>query len=149
MKIIDANPTDPRVISMVAELDQMMMAMYPAESNYLTEPISLTNGANKFFGVEIEGELLGIGALMEFDGYGEVKRIFVHPKSRGNGIATAILNRLEREARSLGLVAMKLETGTKQPDAIALFEREGFVICDAFGDYPVGDPYSVFMQKKL
>ena len=57
MKIIDANPTDPRVISMVAELDQMMMAMYPAESNYLKEPISMTKCAIKLFGVEIDGEL--------------------------------------------------------------------------------------------
>ena len=50
---------------------------------------------------------------------------------------------------SLGLREMKLETGNKQPDAIALFKREGFVICGAFGDYPKEDPYSVFMEKKL
>ena len=89
MKIIDANPTDPRVIAMVAELDQMMMALYPAESNYLTEPISLTNGANKFFGVEIEGELLGIGALMEFGR--RVEFYVLHeflPQLRQVGLAT-------------------------------------------------------------
>ncbi len=149
MKITNADPRDPRVVAMVTELDELMAGMYPAESNYLTDPELLVNGANSFFVAEIGEELLGMGALVKYDGYGEVKRIFVKSKVRGSGIATSILDRLELEAISLGLGEMKLETGNKQPDAIALFERKGFVICGAFGDYPENDPYSVFMKKKL
>ena len=149
MKIINADPRDPRVVTMVAELDGLMAGMYPAESNYLTDPELLVDGANTFFVAEIGEELLGMGALVKYDGYGEVKRIFVKSNVRNSGIATSILSRLELEAISLGLSEMKLETGNKQPDAIALFERNGFVICGAFGDYPIDDPYSVFMKKKL
>ena len=149
MKITNADPRDPRLVAMVSELDKLMETMYPAESNHLTDPELLVYGANSFFVAEKGEELLGMGALVKFDGYGEVKRIFVKSKVRGSGIATSILSRLEEEAISSGLRKMKLETGNKQPDAIALFKREGFVICDAFGDYPKEDPYSVFMEKKL
>ena len=149
MKIINADPRDPRVVTMVTELDELMAGMYPAESNYLTDPELLVDGANTFFVAEIGEKLLGMGALVKYDDYGEVKRIFVKSNVRNSGIATLILSRLELEAISLGLSEMKLETGNKQPDAIALFERNGFVICGAFGDYPIDDPYSVFMKKKL
>ena len=73
MKITNADPRDPRVVAMVAELDELMAGMYPAESNYLTDPESLVNGANSFFVAEIGEELLGMGALVKYDGYGEVK----------------------------------------------------------------------------
>ena len=149
MKITTADPQDPRLVAMVSELDKLMETMYPAESNHLTNPELLVDGANSFFVAEKGEELLGMGALVKFDGYGEVKRIFVKSKVRGSGIATSILDRLELQAISLGLGEMKLETGNKQHDALALFERKGFVICGAFGDYPENDPYSVFMKKKL
>ena len=124
MKITNADPRDPRLVAMVSELDELMETMYPAESNHLTDPELLVDGANSFFVAEKGEELLGMGALVKFDGYGEVKRIFVKSKVRGSGIATSILSRLEEEAISLGLREMKLETGNKQPDAIAsLSER--------------------------
>ena len=103
MKITNADPRDPRVVEMVAELDELMAGMYPPESNYLTDPELLVDGANTFFVAEIGEELLGMGALVKYDGYGEVKRIFVKSKVRGSGIATSILDRLELEAISLGL----------------------------------------------
>jgi putative acetyltransferase len=43
---------------------------------------------------------------------------------------------------------LKLETGIHQPEAIALYERFGFVRCGPFGDYQP-DPLSVFMDKRL
>ena len=44
---------------------------------------------------------------------------------------------------------MRLETGIHQPEALALFAASGFRHCAPFGDYPTGDPLSVFMEKRL
>ena len=65
----------------------------------------------------------------------ELKRMFVAPEARGRGIARALLERLEEEAVSLGYSAMWLETGTEQPEAIALYESHGFDPIAGFGRY--------------
>ncbi|NRB16660.1 MAG: GNAT family N-acetyltransferase [Rhodobacteraceae bacterium] len=150
---VTIEPIDPRdatVTQMVKALDDLMEELYPAESNHLTPLEELGTGANRFFVAKVDGEKLGCGAiLVGKDTYAEVKRIYVDPSVRGKGLAKAILNRLERECRLLGLASMKLETGIHQPDGIALFERFGFRQCEAFGRYPADDAYSYFMTKTL
>ena len=142
MKITNADPRDPRLVAMVSELDKLMETMYPAESNHLTDPELLVDGANSFFVAEKGEELLGMGALVKFDGYGEVKRIFVKSKVRGNGIATSILNRLEEEAISLSLREMKLETGNNTKDELQQIEREAIYLGLSFpSQFPVKDTF--------
>ena len=141
---------DQGILEMVEKLDASMNDLYPPESTHLTPPEELTSGANRFFVVKVDGKLMGCGAIrVAGRDYAEIKRIFVDPASRGLGLAKAILNRLESESRSLGLLELKLETGTFQPEAIGLFERCGYTQCPVFGDYPKNDPYSYFMRKTL
>jgi len=59
-------------------------------------------------------------------GVGELKRLFVPPAARRRGVATALLAAAEDAARVRGLRALHLVTGTLQPEAIALYEREGW-----------------------
>ena len=63
--------------------------------------------------------------------------------------SNVILAKLEENAREHGLKAMKLETGTLQPEALGLFARYGFTPCGPYADYPTDDPYSVFMEKQI
>ena len=63
--------------------------------------------------------------------------------------AAALLMASGRYAREHGLKAMKLETGTLQPEALGLFARSGFSPCGPYADYPTDDPYSVFMEKPV
>ncbi len=148
--IAPADPRSPGVLALIAELDALMHALYPIESAHLTDPATLADPANRFFGAFADGELLGCGGfLVTGEGYGEIKRIFVSPRARGLGLARALMTHLEREARLLGLASLKLETGIHQPEALALFERCGFSLCGRFGDYPEGDPNSVFYEKRL
>ena len=98
MKIIDANQWI-RVIAMVAERSN-------DDGPVSRETISYRSNFRRtvqISSLELRLKENSWNRYQEFDGYGEVKRIFVHPKSRGNGVATAILNRLEREAR-VGMV---------------------------------------------
>ncbi len=74
--------------------------------------------------------------------------MFVRPESRGTGIGKAILQFLEDEARATGFRELRLETGDRQPEAIALYARAGYQPCSPFGNYP-DDPFSVFMSKMI
>ncbi|MGW1407307.1 GNAT family N-acetyltransferase [Streptomyces sp. NPDC002403] len=69
------------------------------------------------------------------DGDAELKRMFVIPEGRGNGLARRILAALEADARAAGRVRMVLETGDRQPEAIALYESSGYAPCEKFGHY--------------
>ncbi|TJZ41483.1 GNAT family N-acetyltransferase [Streptomyces piniterrae] len=71
-------------------------------------------------------------------GDAEIKRMFVLPEARGRGLARRILAALEADARAAGRIRMVLETGTKQPEAIALYTSSGYRIldkADKFGLY--------------
>jgi putative acetyltransferase len=74
-----------------------------------------------------DGKAVGCGALVPMDEYHvEVKRTFVDREERGHGVATLILDELERIAREFGYDVMRLETGNKQPESIALYAKAGF-----------------------
>ncbi|MFC8076651.1 GNAT family N-acetyltransferase [Streptomyces sp. NPDC057307] len=82
------------------------------------------------------------------DGDAEIKRMYVTVEARGLGLARRILARLEDDARAAGRTRMVLETGTKQPEAIALYRSSGYTDCQKFGHYR-NDPLSVCLAKPL
>ncbi len=69
------------------------------------------------------------------DGDAEIKRMFVVKQARGNGLARRILAALEDDARAAGRVRMVLETGSRQPEAVNLYESSGYEPCAKFGVY--------------
>ncbi|MFF9087243.1 GNAT family N-acetyltransferase [Streptomyces sp. NPDC014991] len=69
------------------------------------------------------------------DGDAELKRMYVVEDMRGRGLARRILADLEEDARAAGRLRMVLETGTKQPEAIALYTSSGYEPCVKFGYY--------------
>ena len=69
------------------------------------------------------------------DGDAELKRMFVVEAMRGRGLARRMLTALEADARAAGRRRMVLETGTKQPEAIALYTSSGYEPCVKFGYY--------------
>ncbi|MFG3349182.1 GNAT family N-acetyltransferase [Streptomyces sp. NPDC048018] len=69
------------------------------------------------------------------DGDAELKRMYVVPEARGLGLARRILAALEADARAAGRTRMVLETGTAQPEAIALYTTSGYEPCAKFGYY--------------
>jgi GNAT superfamily N-acetyltransferase len=65
----------------------------------------------------------------------EIKRMYVVPAARGRGHARRVLTHLEETALASGIEAMILETGLRQPEAIALYESAGYTSIPAFGHY--------------
>ncbi|HSA52098.1 MAG TPA: GNAT family N-acetyltransferase [Yinghuangia sp.] len=78
----------------------------------------------------------------------ELKRMYVRPEGRGRGLARALLAELEAHAVAAGQRRMILETGTRQPEAIALYRSSGYTDVPGFGFYR-GSPLSVCMAKLL
>lgn len=69
------------------------------------------------------------------DGDAELKRMFVVAAARGRGLARRVLAALEEDARAAGRARMVLETGARQPEAIALYTSSGYEPCAKFGYY--------------
>ena len=65
----------------------------------------------------------------------EIKRMFVSAEARKSGVATALLAALEASARNAGMRRMILETGTAQPEAIALYIKSGYERIPNYGHY--------------
>ncbi|HEY1179144.1 MAG TPA: GNAT family N-acetyltransferase [Phytomonospora sp.] len=65
----------------------------------------------------------------------EVKRMYVAPVARGRGLARQLLAHLEADAAGLGFEALVLETGTRQPEAMSLYESSGYTRIAGFGYY--------------
>lgn len=74
----------------------------------------------------------------------EIKKMYVIPERRGQGVARTLLHALEDKARELGYEVARLDTGPKQANARGLYEHEGYVEVEDFN----GNPVAVFWGEK-
>ncbi len=92
---------------------------------------------------------IGCGAIKEYaPDIAEIKRMYTTPESRGKGIATKVLSELEHWATALSYTKCILETGKRQPEAIALYEKNGFASIPPYGQYENVEN-SVCFEKRL
>jgi len=78
----------------------------------------------------------------------EIKRMYVRPQFQRRGLARAVLAHLESRAAAEGIGRFVLETGTAQPEAIALYASCGYVSIPSFGFYADYDD-SIHLAKVL
>lgn len=114
--------------ALVAELDQR----YPGLSEEEPPPQDLLFAVVAY----CCGAPIGCGALRHLEpGVGEIKRMFVLPEARGHGAARRMLEVLEGQGRVLGYSVLRLGSGVRQPEALALYESCGYRRVPLFGDY--------------
>jgi GNAT superfamily N-acetyltransferase len=136
---------------LIEELNAELSGRYPEEgaTHFRLDPDEVAPGQGAFVVAFADDEAIGCGALRRIgEGVGELKRMYVRPGARGRQVGATVLAALETEARVLGLARLVLETGVRQPEALALYARAGFSTIDAYGEY-VGSPLSVCMAKPL
>lgn len=106
--------------------------------------------AIKYTVVAYDGNLpVGCGAIKQYaEDTMEVKRMYVLPAKRGHGIAASILQKLEIWAKELYYIRCILETGQKQPEAIALYKKQSYQIIPNYGQYE-GIANSICFEKLL
>ncbi|MGH6815207.1 MAG: GNAT family N-acetyltransferase [Hyphomicrobiaceae bacterium] len=147
--IAQENPDQPEIAAFLTASSDYAVSLYPPVSNHLVGLETLTAPNTCFLVARRSGAAVGCGALIvESDGSAELKRMWVAPESRGQGIGRALLSALEAEARNRAVTALRLETGIRQPAAIELYRSDGFVERTPFGSYQP-DPLSLFMEKRL
>ena len=143
------SPNQPEIVALIADLDAYQLTLYPPESVYALDLQALLQPHVKFaVARDADNTIVGCAAVVLKPEYGEVKRMYVKPAARGRGAAKRLMALLEQAAREAACPLMTLETGPSQPEAIALYERQGYARRGPFGDYR-DDPLSVFMQKRL
>jgi putative acetyltransferase len=146
------SPTDD-ARALIAELDAELSGPYASDQRHGLSVERVFQPDVMFFIARERGQALGCGGVAFADGFAEVKRMYVRPKARGRGVARAILDRLELEARRRGVTRLTLETGDAQVAAIRLYEAAGFTRCAAFGAYAAMPPraivHSVFFEKGI
>jgi putative acetyltransferase len=133
---------------LVQLLDQDLAARDGAEHGYYAQFNTIASLQHVVVAYR-NNEPVGCGAFKPFASDSvEVKRMFVQPVHRGQGVAQAVLAELEKWASELGYASGVLETGKRQPEAIRLYERSGYVLIPNYGQY-VGIENSVCLQKDL
>src|SRR4051812_8241252 len=81
-------------------------------------------------------QAIGCGAFKQYsDNTAEIKRMFVQGDHRGQGIAQKVLHELEQWAMELNYDTFILETGKRQPEAIRLYEKAGYIRIPNYGQY--------------
>jgi putative acetyltransferase len=92
---------------------------------------------------------IGCGAFKKFDAYSvEIKRMYTKQEARGKGLATMVLKELEAWVKENSYTSSILETGFKQPEAIALYKKNGYSLIPNYGQYK-GVETSVCFKKML
>ena len=120
MRLALERPDQPDVVALVDELDAYQKPLYPAESHHGIDIAALLQ-PHVLFAVarDDDGAAVGCGAVLAGPEFGELKRMYVQPRARGRGVGGALLRLLEAEALRRGCRVLKLETGIRQPEAVA------------------------------
>ncbi len=142
------NSDDPGFQKLVKELD-LDLAIRDGEEHAFFAQFNKIDSI-KFVVLAYENEIArGCGAIKEYaKNTMEVKRMYVLPEERGKGIASFILNELEKWGQELNCEKFILETGIKQPEAIGLYKKNGYTRIPNYGQYD-GVASSVCFEKQL
>ena len=148
LQLLRTTSENPDFRELVALLDHDLAARDGAEHAFYAQ----FNKIDKLNHVVVAyrgPEFVGCGAFKEYaPALVEVKRMFVRPAHRAQGVARAVLTELERWAGELGYAGCVLETGKRQTEAIGLYQCSGYQLVPNYGQY-VGVANSVCMQKAL
>lgn len=108
----------------------------------------LIPGADFLIG-RVGGRAVACAAFRPLEpGVAEVKRVFVVPEHRGRGYGRLLMAELERHAAAFGYLRLRLETGDRQPESVALYEGAGFRRIPNYGPY-VGSHWSLCFEKRI
>lgn len=126
---------DPDFQALVRELDKDLAIRNGEDHSFFAQFNKITAIKHVVLAFENE-QVVGCGAIKEYDAETmEVKRMFVPLEKRGKGIASSVLKELEHWAKELGYQTCVLETGRKQPEAIAVYKKNNYRIIQNYGQY--------------
>jgi len=148
IKILRTDSQHPDFVSLVAQLDAFL-AELDGEEHAFYNSLNKIDTIKNVIVVYEDDKPIACGAIRKFSPSAmEVKRMYTIPGYRGKGIATQVLNELEKWAAELNYEKCVLETGIRQPDAIHLYTREGYKRIPNYGKY-INVESSACFEKEL
>lgn len=148
MKLQRTTSDDENFRALVSLLDQDL-AIRDGDEHAFYAQYNKVDALKQVVVVNLDGVPVSCGAIKRYeDGVAEVKRMYTKPEYRGRGIAQQVLAELESWAGELGFRECILETGKKQPEAIRLYQKSGYLLIPNYGQY-AGVENSVCMQKSI
>lgn len=113
--------------AMVAEIDALYNDRPGSVHSVSADPEEMTPPTGDFLALARDGRLIGCGGIKRLDSQAcEVKRMYVLPAARGQGLSRVLLDALEQRARALGYSVARLDTADRQPAAERLYEGSGY-----------------------
>lgn len=135
INLIRTNSENKDFIALVNRLDAELAELDGDEHAFYAQ-LNKTHNLKHVIVAYDNGQPIACGALREYSPTAiEVKRMYTLPQSRGKGIATKVLIELEKWASELSFQKCILETGKRQPDAIKLYQKNGYKIIPSYGKY--------------
>jgi GNAT superfamily N-acetyltransferase len=141
-------PSHPDFLSLVKRLDAGLAARDGKDHAFYSQ-YNATAGLDRAVAAYAGEKPVACGALKAVDATtAEIKRMFTLPECRNQGYAAAVLGELEALAREGGFHRCILETGRRQPEAIALYKKHGYAVIENYGPY-AGVENSVCFSKTI
>jgi GNAT superfamily N-acetyltransferase len=137
---------------LIASLNAELSELYPepGANHFQLDPEEVAHGRGIFLLVYRGEAPVGCGALRLLDAEtAELKRMYVCPVVRGQGLGRRLVAALEAEGRALGVRRLVLETGVRQAAALALYRATGFQPIPLFGEYCRSAATSVCLGKVI
>lgn len=148
MKTLRTTSENPDFQKLVKQLDAYLAIIDGEEHGFYDQYNKIDSLKNCLVIFESDAAV-ACGAIKAFDEKSmEVKRMFTLPERRGKGLASTILKELESWTKELGYEKTILETGKRQTEAIALYEKCGYKVIPNYGQY-AGIENSVCFEKIL
>lgn len=122
-------------LRLIAGVQAEYVERYGAPDEDPFDPADFRPPRGLFVVGRVAGEPVASGGYRRSGDEAELKRMYVVPEQRGRGHARAVLAELERAARDAGCMRVRLTTGVRQPEAMALYESSGYVAVEPFGHY--------------
>ncbi|MNK31098.1 putative N-acetyltransferase YsnE [compost metagenome] len=148
MKTLRTTSENPDFQKLVKQLDAYL-AIIDGDEHSFYDQYNKIDSLKNCIVIFDNDEAVAIGAVKKFDEKSmEVKRMFTLPEKRGKGLASAILKELETWTKELGYEKTILETGKRQTEAVALYNKCGYKVIPNYGQY-IGVDNSVCFEKQL
>ena len=139
----------PAAAALIEEVQQEYVLRYGGPDQTPVDASEFAPPDGAFLLALADGQPVGCVGLRRHDAtMAEIKRMYVPTAHRRRGFGRVLLRTAEERARVLGYTRILLETGSKQPEAIALYTSDGYRPVEGFGHYRC-QPGSVSFAKKL
>lgn len=142
LQVVRVPITHPDAQALIEAVQAEYVARYGGQDESPIDPADFEDPLGRFYVGYLDGTPVATGAwrrssvrALGAEVTAEVKRMYVVPAAQRRGVARRMLAHLEVTAAEAGIEAMVLETGMKQPEAIALYTSSGYEPIPGFGHY--------------